>query len=342
MVLRAQAGLRERTEPPDARRTSLRCGPAAALVRRGPPTKRRVNPVFFTERLTPGPRSLGDELAKPARGGGFVARVHVSRPKMALRCERTVSGTTARIAAISSFVLPSQMRSSTSHWRGSADCARAADGLRGLVSRICSMRRMAMVRGMAAFTPQCGDQERACERLHMEVLWQAPGRRRRAARAGPALRFARRWRGNLMCGPTTTSTATAAPEQPRSLRNWASLRPTSSPRDQRRRDPLFHEWLGESWAYLSRTPPVCTTELGALARGCTTSSRRATPRSPPSRSIQAESHRTWSADIAKTQGAEVNFPLIALHEVVFGAGPAATVCNCGRRLNSDPPAPGQK
>ena len=61
----------------------------------------------------------------------------------------------------------------------------------------------------------------------------------------------------------------------------------------------FHEWLGDGWGVLFSHPadftPVCTTELGAVAQAAEPSSRRATPRSPPSRVDPVESHREWSA-----------------------------------------------
>ena len=56
--------------------------------------------------------------------------------------------------------------------------------------------------------------------------------------------------------------------------------------------------------------PVCTTELGAVAR----LHDRVRARDTKVAAVTVdpvESHRAWSADIAETQGAEVNFPLIA-------------------------------
>jgi len=76
----------------------------------------------------------------------------------------------------------------------------------------------------------------------------------------------------------------------------------------------FHDYLGDSWGLLFSHPkdftPVCTTELGALAK-----------RKPEfdSRNVKLigvsvdplESHQGWSKDIEETQGAAPNFPLIA-------------------------------
>ena len=76
----------------------------------------------------------------------------------------------------------------------------------------------------------------------------------------------------------------------------------------------FHEWLGDSWGVLFSHPadftPVCTTELGAVARLHDQFAARNTKVAAVSVD-PAESHRAWAADIAETQGAEVNFPLIA-------------------------------
>src|SRR3954466_6715017 len=76
----------------------------------------------------------------------------------------------------------------------------------------------------------------------------------------------------------------------------------------------FHEWLGDGWGVLLSHPadftPVCTTELGAVARLRDQFAARATKVAAVSVD-PAESHRSWATDIAETQGAAVNFPLIA-------------------------------
>jgi thioredoxin-dependent peroxiredoxin len=118
-----------------------------------------------------------------------------------------------------------------------------------------------------------------------------------------------------MCGPPppTTSTATAAPEHPPMTLNLGDLAPdfTAETADGEIR---FHEWLDESWGVLFSHPadftPVCTTELGAVARLHDQFAARDTKVAAVSVD-PAESHRAWAADIAETQGAEVNFPLIA-------------------------------
>jgi alkyl hydroperoxide reductase subunit AhpC len=75
----------------------------------------------------------------------------------------------------------------------------------------------------------------------------------------------------------------------------------------------FHDWLGDSWGVLFSHPkdftPVCTTELGAVAHLADEFARRNVK--VIGLSVDpVESHVTWEADIAETQGAEVNFPMI--------------------------------
>src|SRR5918994_1953220 len=76
----------------------------------------------------------------------------------------------------------------------------------------------------------------------------------------------------------------------------------------------FHDWIGDSWAILFSHPrdftPVCTTELGYVARLKPEFDRRGVK--AIGLSIDpVESHKGWSADIRETQGAAVNFPIIA-------------------------------
>ncbi|MGZ4520818.1 MAG: peroxiredoxin [Mycobacteriaceae bacterium] len=76
----------------------------------------------------------------------------------------------------------------------------------------------------------------------------------------------------------------------------------------------FHQWLGDSWGVLFSHPadftPVCTTELGTVARLKTEFDRRNTK--TIGLSVDSlESHHQWERDIAETQGTEMNFPMIA-------------------------------
>jgi alkyl hydroperoxide reductase subunit AhpC len=76
----------------------------------------------------------------------------------------------------------------------------------------------------------------------------------------------------------------------------------------------FHEWLGDSWGVLFSHPkdftPVCTTELGAVAKLAGEFARRNTK--VIAVSVDAvDSHNEWIPDINDTQGTSVNFPIIA-------------------------------
>ena len=76
----------------------------------------------------------------------------------------------------------------------------------------------------------------------------------------------------------------------------------------------FHEWIGDGWAVLFSHPkdftPVCTTELGYMARPGRRIRRNAIPRSSGSAWIPVSSHIKWAADIEETQGYKVNYPMI--------------------------------
>jgi thioredoxin-dependent peroxiredoxin len=75
----------------------------------------------------------------------------------------------------------------------------------------------------------------------------------------------------------------------------------------------FHEWIGSSWAILFSHPkdftPVCTTELGYMARlesefakrNCKVIGLSVDP---------VESHVKWEKDIQETQGYPVRYPMI--------------------------------
>jgi len=75
----------------------------------------------------------------------------------------------------------------------------------------------------------------------------------------------------------------------------------------------FHQWLDGKWAVLFSHPkdftPVCTTELGAVARMKPEFDRRGVK--VIGLSVDpVENHTKWSADIAETQGTAPNFPMI--------------------------------
>jgi thioredoxin-dependent peroxiredoxin len=80
----------------------------------------------------------------------------------------------------------------------------------------------------------------------------------------------------------------------------------------------FHEWIGDKFAILFSHPkdftPVCTTELGYMAkiepeftkRGAKLIGLSVDP---------SEAHGRWLKDIEETQGAKVNYPIIADHDL---------------------------
>jgi alkyl hydroperoxide reductase subunit AhpC len=76
----------------------------------------------------------------------------------------------------------------------------------------------------------------------------------------------------------------------------------------------FHEWAGDSWVVLFSHPadftPVCTTELGAVARLKAEFDKRNVKVIALSVD-DAESHRGWIGDINETQNTTVNYPILA-------------------------------
>ena len=75
----------------------------------------------------------------------------------------------------------------------------------------------------------------------------------------------------------------------------------------------FHEWIGNGWAILFSHPkdftPVCTTELGYMARLKPEFEARNTK--IVGLSVDpVEDHTRWSKDIEETQGAPVYYPMI--------------------------------
>jgi thioredoxin-dependent peroxiredoxin len=76
----------------------------------------------------------------------------------------------------------------------------------------------------------------------------------------------------------------------------------------------FHDYLGSSWGILFSHPkdftPVCTTELGYMARLKPEFDKRNTKILGLSVD-PVGNHEKWAKDIEETQGAKVNYPLIA-------------------------------
>jgi thioredoxin-dependent peroxiredoxin len=75
----------------------------------------------------------------------------------------------------------------------------------------------------------------------------------------------------------------------------------------------FHDWIGDSWAVLFSHPrdftPVCTTELGYMARIKPEFDRRDTKLIGLSVD-PVGNHARWAADIEETQGYAPNYPMI--------------------------------
>ncbi|HEX9398201.1 MAG TPA: peroxiredoxin [Burkholderiales bacterium] len=75
----------------------------------------------------------------------------------------------------------------------------------------------------------------------------------------------------------------------------------------------FHQWIGDKWAILFSHPkdftPVCTTELGTMARMKAEFDKR----NAKIIGLSADSvddHKRWSNDIQETQGTAPNYPMI--------------------------------
>ena len=81
----------------------------------------------------------------------------------------------------------------------------------------------------------------------------------------------------------------------------------------------FHEWIGNSWAVLFSHPkdftPVCTTELGYLAKLKPEFDKRNVK--VIGLSVDpVSSHSRWADDIKETQGAAPNYPMIGDTELL--------------------------
>jgi len=75
----------------------------------------------------------------------------------------------------------------------------------------------------------------------------------------------------------------------------------------------FHQWIGDKWAILFSHPkdftPVCTTELGTMARMKPEFDKRNVKVIGLS-ADPVDDHRKWADDIKETQGTAPNYPLI--------------------------------
>jgi len=104
----------------------------------------------------------------------------------------------------------------------------------------------------------------------------------------------------------------------------------------------FHDWIGDSWAVLFSHPknftPVCTTELGYMAKIKPEFDRRGTKIIGLSVD-PVGSHEKWAADIEDTQGAAPNYPIIGDADFnvskLYGMLPASTSGNPLERTPAD-------
>ena len=104
----------------------------------------------------------------------------------------------------------------------------------------------------------------------------------------------------------------------------------------------FHEWLGDSWAVLFSHPkdftPVCTTELGYMARIKPEFDKRGVKLMAISVD-PVENHAKWSTDIQETQGFAPNYPMIGDTDLavakLYGMLPASTEGSSEGRTAAD-------
>ena len=79
----------------------------------------------------------------------------------------------------------------------------------------------------------------------------------------------------------------------------------------------FHDWIGDSWAVLFSHPkdftPVCTTELGYMARIKPEFDRRGVKIIGLSVDPTGD-HERWARDIEETQGVAPNYPIVGDHD----------------------------
>ena len=104
----------------------------------------------------------------------------------------------------------------------------------------------------------------------------------------------------------------------------------------------FHDWLGNSWGVLFSHPkdftPVCTTELGYMARIKPEFDRRGVK--VIGLSVDpVDFHKRWSDDIRETQGVAPNFPMIGDPDLsiskLYGMLPASVGASSEGRTPAD-------
>lgn len=104
----------------------------------------------------------------------------------------------------------------------------------------------------------------------------------------------------------------------------------------------FHDWIGDSWVVLFSHPkdftPVCTTELGYLAKVKPEFDKRNTK--IIGLSVDAvDNHAKWAVDIEETQGTAPNYPVIGDPDLtvskLYGMLPASASGDASKRTPAD-------
>jgi alkyl hydroperoxide reductase subunit AhpC len=104
----------------------------------------------------------------------------------------------------------------------------------------------------------------------------------------------------------------------------------------------FHDWIGDSWAVLFSHPkdftPVCTTELGYMARIKPEFDRRGVKIIGLSVDSTSD-HQRWARDIEETQGAAPNYPIVGDDDYrvakLYGMLPANTAGDAKARTPAE-------
>jgi alkyl hydroperoxide reductase subunit AhpC len=104
----------------------------------------------------------------------------------------------------------------------------------------------------------------------------------------------------------------------------------------------FHDWIGDSWVVLFSHPkdftPVCTTELGYMARIKPEFDKRGVKIIGLS-ADPVENHAKWAVDIKETQGTAPNYPMIGDTDLnvskLYGMLPASASGDPSKRTAAD-------
>ena len=104
----------------------------------------------------------------------------------------------------------------------------------------------------------------------------------------------------------------------------------------------FHDWIGDSWVVLFSHPkdftPVCTTELGYMARIKPEFDKRNVKIIGLSVD-PVDRHAKWADDIKETQGFAPNYPMIGDPDLsiskLYGMLPAAASGDASKRTPAD-------